>query len=256
MGPEFRAQRVLRLCSTMSGPQLGDSMAVGWKHLEAFPLPCLEPGLGCCADVTTEASLCGSASAQHGGFRVIRIFTWQFLALRACVLENTVKVALPFRVQPLKSCESHLLCSIGWRNPRPIYIRGDGTQTLPLHGNSAKEFRSHVLKPPNFLSWLYLWGSFALTSWGFCLSVVWVPVWVARGEEYLLRLMMSSPKYFIHTMSPFHWLKAWMFWNSKSQKEAERTLCLLLSHFFPGIEVLQINPSTTWRQGVGEAPKG
>lgn len=56
--------------------------------------------------------------------------------------------------------------------------------------------------------------------------------------------MTSSPKYFIHTASPFHSLRAWMFWNSKSQKEAERKLCLLLSHFLPTVEVLQINLST------------
>ena len=48
------------------------------------------------------ASLCCLASSEHGGLRVAMILTWQFLALRALVLENKVKAALTFYGPPLK----------------------------------------------------------------------------------------------------------------------------------------------------------
>lgn len=161
MGPDFRrAQPVRQLCPTMSGPQLGDSLAVGWEHLAAWPLTRPEPGLGCCAAPTAAASLCGSASSEHGGFKVTRIFTWQFLALRACVLENMVEAAFPLRVQPLKSRESNLPGLLGKEIQGPYMFQVMGHRPYPFMGAASKNFgamfQNHPTFFPSFISEVHL----------------------------------------------------------------------------------------------------
>lgn len=145
----------------------------------------------------------------------------------------------------LKSHRSHSCRTLLLKETRkPYRFKEREHRPLPLNGRNFKGFWNHVWKPSNFVLMAYLSCTFLLFSLrtSFVVSLRPRVGWEIGDEEYLLWFMMSSSKYFIHAMSPFHSLTGWMFWNSKARKR-QKEHCLLLLQYFPEVESLTDKPN-------------